>query len=185
MATVVIGGSGAGVGKTTFACALLAALPEFHWTGLKITSHAQGLPEPIFEERVAGRYSDTARYLVAGARRALLMTAREAELPLDAMEMACGCDPYVLIESNRIIEYLLPDVCLAVIGDGEETKLSFAALLHHADAVVARSQSALDRFQLPAAACQFCLKDLNRVPPELTVWLRGRLPRFRANSEYM
>lgn len=39
MAIVVIGGSNRGVGKTALVCALIRALPEYHWVAVKITTH--------------------------------------------------------------------------------------------------------------------------------------------------
>ena len=75
MAILVVGGSGRGVGKTALVCGLIAALPEFRWTGVKITTDDHGMGEPIWEETDPGQGSDTARYLSAGAVRALLVTA--------------------------------------------------------------------------------------------------------------
>jgi hypothetical protein len=175
MATVVIGGSRSGAGKTTLACALIAALSEFDWTAVKISRHGHRMPEPVFEETAAGQGRDTARYLSAGARRALLVTADDSELPLDELNSACGEDAHVLLESNRIIENLCPDVCLAVVGEGGDIKPSFSPLLHRADAVVARSHAALERIERPTSACAFLLEDLRTVPPEMATWLRGRL----------
>lgn len=176
MATVVIGGSGRDAGKTTLACALIAALPEFGWTAVKISPHGHRMPAPVFEETTAGQGRDTARYLGAGAWRALLVTAEGSDLPLEELNAACGKDAHVLLESNRIIEHLRPDVCLAVVGEEGEMKPSFAPLLHRADAVVARTRAALERIERPAAACVFLLEDMRRIPPEMVAWLRGRLP---------
>jgi hypothetical protein len=39
MAIIVIGGSNQGVGKTSLVCGLIAALPEYRWTAVKITTH--------------------------------------------------------------------------------------------------------------------------------------------------
>ena len=75
MAIIVVGGSSRGVGKTALVCGLIASLPEFRWTAVKITGHKHGKPEPVWEETTAGQGSDTARYLAAGARWALLVSA--------------------------------------------------------------------------------------------------------------
>ena len=44
MAIVVVGGSSRGVGKTALLCGLIAALPEFRWTAVKITTHDHNQP---------------------------------------------------------------------------------------------------------------------------------------------
>lgn len=174
MITVVIGGSTSGVGKTTLACALLRALPEFDWTAIKISSHDHGLSAPVYEEPEAGEGSDTARYLAAGARRALLVSAPGSELPLAELQASCGSTTHALIESNRIVEHLCPDICLAIVGE-EAAKHSFASPLHRADAVIVRSRAALDRVQAPVSACVFCIEDFGSPMSELVAWIRGRV----------
>ena len=44
MAIIVVGGSNRGVGKTTLVCALIAALPEYRWNAVKITTHDHRQP---------------------------------------------------------------------------------------------------------------------------------------------
>jgi hypothetical protein len=39
MAIIVVGGSNRGVGKTALVCGLIAALPEYRWAAVKITTH--------------------------------------------------------------------------------------------------------------------------------------------------
>ena len=39
MAIIVVGGSNRGVGKTALVCGLIAALPEYRWAAVKISSH--------------------------------------------------------------------------------------------------------------------------------------------------
>ncbi len=173
MITVVIGGSASGVGKTTLACSLLRSLDNLNWTAIKITRHDHGAPAPVWEA-TAAHGGDTARYLAAGARRALLVTAPGPELPLVELDTACNGVEFALIESNRILEFLLPDVCLAVIGD-TDAKSSFDSLLERADAVLVRDRAVLDRVRPPASACIFGLDDRGCPPPEMVTWLRGRL----------
>ena len=45
MAIIVVGGSNRGVGKTTMVCGLIAALPEYRWNAVKITTHNH--PQPV------------------------------------------------------------------------------------------------------------------------------------------
>jgi len=126
MAIIVVGGSNRGVGKTALVCGLIAVLPDYRWTAVKITTHnhqqpvspgreniaegpaadaphplrapffrqiferrsgeTAGAPEsapanrPIWEETTPGDETDTARYLAAGAARALLVSVPDGEL---------------------------------------------------------------------------------------------------------
>src|SRR5580698_2068550 len=43
MAIVVIGGHSRSVGKTSVVAGLIAALPAYHWTALKITQYGHGV----------------------------------------------------------------------------------------------------------------------------------------------
>ena len=175
MAIVVVGGSGRNVGKTSLVCALMAALPEFRWIAVKITSHVHGVYEPVWEERTAGQGTDTARYLAAGAQRAFLVTAEDTELPVRLSELRAklGPDVHLIFESNRIVEWLQPDVCLAVQGAEEsETKPSWARFAQRADATIMRA----DRDEMIADEKPlFRLADLAHVSAPMRRWLRERL----------
>lgn len=176
MAIVVVGGSGRNVGKTSLMCGLIAALPEFRWIAVKITSHEHGMPEPVWEERETGQERDTAHYLQAGARRAFLVTAEEAELSERVRELHAkvGSEAHLIFESNRIVEWLQPDLCLAVRGEGE-AKASFARFVQRADAKVVRG----DRDEAIADdRPQFRLAELMQVSTEMKQWLRYRLARI-------
>ena len=106
-----------------------------HWPRLRHRFNREG---PIVRsETVAGQATDTARYLAAGARRALLVTRCGPEVPIDEIRLELGEDCNVLFESNRIIDVVKPDVCLALVGgSGTELKPSFLRLLQKADALV-------------------------------------------------
>jgi hypothetical protein len=140
MASIVVGGSGRGVGKTALVCGLIAALPEYRWIAVKITSHAHGKAEPVWEEHEPGADSDTARYLGAGAIRALLLIANDLELPARWRDLQAGLEPgaNLIVESNRILGRLRPDLCLAVLDEEESVsgKPSFQLAARHADAWV-------------------------------------------------
>ena len=49
MAIIVVGGSNRRVGKTALVCGLVAALPEYGWTAVKITTHDH--PQPVSPAR--------------------------------------------------------------------------------------------------------------------------------------
>ena len=178
MAIIVVGGSGRGVGKTALVCGLIAALPEFRWTAVKITGHEHGKPEPIWEERSAGQGSDTARYRAAGAERALLVSSQPDELGRIARQLLQPrqeeeLPPHLIFESNSILDHLKPDICLVIDGGPQaKHKTSFAAALDSADAIVARAgRDGMVEGDQPL----FYLEDLQRISPEMMGWMRGKL----------
>ena len=186
MATIVVGGSGRGVGKTALVCGLIAALPELAFAAVKITTHEHGYGGPILEETPTGRQmeSDTARYLAAGARRALLVSASEDDIAERVGELRAmlGDGANVIFESNRIVDYLEPDLCLGVLQAGElaegsrlSIKASFRKVLSRADALVARGNVDLVEAEPAAAKPLFRLADLERISPEMVDWVRSAL----------
>lgn len=177
---MVVGGSGRGVGKTALVCGLLKALPEFAWIAVKVTSHEHGQREPVWEETTAGQGSDTARYLAAGARRAFLIHASEAEFPqlLTRFWNEVGSEAHVLFESNRILSYLRPDLCLA-IDSGSDTaqKPSFERVEHQKNAVVRRGERD-EMKRMPewgATELVFQLEGFERISSPMQDWLREHL----------
>jgi hypothetical protein len=177
MAIVVVGGSGRGVGKTALVCGIVAGLPEFRWTAVKITTHAHG-QAAIQEEKVAGQETDGARTLAAGAERAFLVTAGAEELgPRMAalLERLRRNDPaaHLIIESNRIVAHVRADVCLAVAAEaGSERKASFALLERNSDAAIARAARDSAR---NGAKPVFELADFGQISAAMRAWLRERL----------
>ena len=187
MAIVVVGGSGRRVGKTALVCGIVAALPEFRWTAVKITGDAHGKPKGIWEETQAGQGSDTARYLAAGAARALLLTADDGELKA-AAEALLATGANLILESNRVVQCLQHDLCLAV-REGLESaaKPSFAGVLERADAVVVRAAAAETRTRRDeeemGARPEFRLAELARISPEMLEWLGAQLGARRSVSQ--
>jgi GTPase SAR1 family protein len=119
-ALIVVGGHSRGVGKTTVIERLLHDSSE-DWIAIKISAHRHapaGTIAPLIEETRRGSSStQTGRYLVAGARRAFLVRAPDAALP----QVAALIDAFrtdgsnVVVESNRIVQFVRPDVCLFVV----------------------------------------------------------------------
>ena len=192
MAIIVVGGGGRGAGKTALVCGLMRALPEIPWTAVKITGHEHGQDKttPIWEETTPGEGTDTARYLSAGARRALLVTASEdalgpiVEQILQGNSRASGASSSgaigsgatragIIIESNSVLRHLRPDVCLcAATSPWAEQKASFDLLMEHVDATV---ELAAHDHIIEASKITFRLASLERVSPTMLDWLRERL----------
>lgn len=175
MAIIVVGGSGRGAGKTALICGIVRALPEIPWTAIKITSHAHGRPTPIWQETVAGDESDTARYLAAGARRALLVTASEDALGPIVQQVLQECPPPAgaIFESNSVLLHLRPDVCLcAATSPWEHEKPSYDLVSQRMDAMV---ELAGHDHVIEAEKITFRLASMERVSPTMLEWLRERL----------
>ena len=162
MAIVVVGGHSRSVGKTSVVVGLIEHLREMQWTAMKITQFGHGIcsahGEPcdcavddeehtwaVAEERSRSSGTDTARFLAAGAVRALWVRTRQGRLA-DAMprlrnEIARGGS--LIIESNSIMGFLRPDLYLTVLDRGTaDFKDSARSFLDRADAVLLHAESA-------------------------------------------
>jgi hypothetical protein len=128
----------------------------------------------IWEETLPGQGTDTARYLAAGARRAILITA--TELTLSDIDSAIGPDTNVIFESNTIMNVLEPDVCLAIVGGLQaDTKPSFEPLMERADAFVRASGWGARSLSFALAKPLFQLASFDNISPEMLEWLRAHL----------
>jgi len=143
MAIVVVGGQARNVGKTSLVANLIKAVPERRWTAVKITQHEHNLSREssyiIREETDTSGDADTSRYLRAGARRALLLSARPGHLAdaIPALRRELGRADDVILESNSVLEFLEPDVYLAVLDPAiADFKSSARQYLQQASAVV-------------------------------------------------
>lgn len=175
MSIIVVGGGGRGVGKTALACGLIRALPEIAWTAVKITSHAHGNSAPIWEETNAGQDTDTARYLAVGAKRALLVTAGDAELSPIVQQILKQTLPSagVIFESNRVLRCVTADLCLAAaLSLRGERKPSFDLVEQRMDAMV---ELAGHDHVIRGERLGFHLVSFERVSAPMIAWLRERL----------
>jgi molybdopterin-guanine dinucleotide biosynthesis protein len=154
MATIVIGGHTRNIGKTSVVCALISALPERHWTAMKITQFGHGVcsanGEPcdcetadhtiaISEERSADTGTDSSRYLAAGAIRSLWVRTRVGQLaeamPRIRTEIARAEN--VIVESNSILRFLRPDFSASVLDpDVADFKPTALRYLDRVDAIL-------------------------------------------------
>lgn len=150
--TVVVGGQARKVGKTTAVCEIIAATREAQWTAVKITADAHGadLTQPVIHEEInPGPDTDTARYLAAGAARALWIRARHAADLARVLPQTGN----IIYESNAITEVLTPDLFVFIQGKGWKES---AASIDRADYIVDRVTPALlhriRRQAVPASA---------------------------------
>jgi hypothetical protein len=151
---VVVGGHSRNIGKTSVVAGLIAALPQWNWTALKITQFGHGIcatsgedcdcclaPEHAFaisEERQAGR-SDSGRFLAAGARKAYWLRTPLGQLgaALAAFEQVWAASQNLIVESNSIMEFVRPELYLVVLDFAQrDFKASSARYLERADACV-------------------------------------------------
>jgi hypothetical protein len=154
VAIVVIGGHSRSVGKTSVVAGLISALPEYDWTAVKITQYGHGVCSAdgapcdcatadhtwaISEEKDRGGESDTSRFLVAGAMRALWVRTEQGRLAeaMPALRRRLDGSRYVILESNSVLKFLRPDLYLTVLDPGtEDFKHSAREFLDRAGAVI-------------------------------------------------
>lgn len=200
MSVIVVGGHSRNVGKTSVVAGLIAALPERAWLAVKITQFGHGICSvngescdcaddehtwTISEERDRSGESDSSRFLVAGARRALWVRTKQGYLA-EAMpdlrrELAAAGD--VIIESNSVMRFLRPELYLAVLDfatadfkESARTYLDFAsALLVHQGG----GEPAWTGVSLKPAADKpvFPIQPPAYVTPEIVDFVRRSLPK--------
>ena len=154
MAVVVIGGHSRSVGKTSVVAGLIAALPEYHWTALKITQYGHGVCSlngeschcatddhswAISEEKDRSGESDTSRFLVAGAVRAWWVRTEQGRLAeaVPTIRRRLAESENVILESNSILKFVRPDLYLTVLDPATaDFKRSAQEFLDQADAVI-------------------------------------------------
>src|ERR1700686_4367541 len=154
MSLIVIGGHSRNVGKTSVVAGLIAALPEYNWTAMKITQYGRGVcsmdGEPchcatddhswaISEELDGSGESDTSRFLAAGAARVWWVRTEQGRLA-EAMPTVRGKlaeSKHAIVESNSILKFLRPDLYLTVLDPATaDFKRSAQEFLDQADAVI-------------------------------------------------
>ena len=201
MSLVVVGGHSRNVGKTSVVAGLIAALPEYHWTALKITQFghgvcsADGKPcdcattddhfKAISDERDLSGDSDTSRFLVAGAERSIWVRTRQGmlrEALPDIQRRIAGAEN-VIMESNSIMGFMKPDLYLSVLDpEQEDFKVSANEFLDQADAVILHQPEnggpgkwkavSIDRI---AGKPRFVIHPPPYVTPEIVEFVKGRL----------
>lgn len=198
MSLVVIGGHSRSVGKTSVVAGLIAALPEFNWTALKITQYGHGIcsangqpcdcatddhTRAITEEQDRSGESDTSRFLVAGARHSIWVRTRQGMLgeAMPSIERKIAGAENVIMESNSILRFLRPDLYLTVLDSATaDFKVSAQEFLDRADAIILHRQKdapVWDSVSLETVAGRprFIIEPPNYVTPEIVAFVRERL----------
>jgi hypothetical protein len=154
MSLIVVGGHTRNIGKTTVVADLIAALPQYNWTAVKITQHGHGIcsavgepcdcaveydhPYAITEESAAGS-TDSARFLGAGARRAFWLRTAVGQLgeAAQVIREIVESSENVIVESNSIMQFWKPDLYIVVLDfEVKDFKESALRFLDRADCLV-------------------------------------------------
>lgn len=157
MPIIVVGGHSRSVGKTSVVAGLIAALPAFHWTALKITQYGHNVCSAngevcdcatadhsfaVTEEKDHSSDSDTSRFLLAGADHSWWVRTQQGHLAeaMPRIRKILASTPNVIIESNSILRFLKPDLYLTVLDPSTaDFKNSAQTFLDRADAVLLHS----------------------------------------------
>ncbi len=160
MPLIVIGGHSRSVGKTSVVAGLIAALPEYNWTALKITQYGHGVCSAngapchcatddhswaISEEKDRSGETDTSRFLAAGAVRAWWVRTEQGRLAeaMPTVRRKLAESGYVILESNSILKFVRPDLYLTVLDPATaDFKKSAQEFLDRADAVILHENAA-------------------------------------------
>jgi len=154
MATIVVGGHSRSVGKTSVVAGLIAALPDLHWTAVKITQYGHGIcsadGQPcdcatddhswaVTEEHDRSGGSDSSRFLVAGAQRALWVRTRQGMLAeaMPRLRLELAAAENAILESNSVMRFVRPDLYITVLDAATvDFKASAQEFLDRADVVI-------------------------------------------------
>ncbi len=210
MAIVVTGGHSRSVGKTSVVAALISALPEFEWTAVKITQYGHGICSAngapcdcattdhswaISEEKDRGGESDSSRFLVAGAVRALWVRTEQGRLAeaMPGLRQRLENAGNVIFESNSVMKFLRPDLYLMVLDPGtEDFKTSAREFLDRADAVILHNVSGEDNLRWQGVSLKpvanrpvFCISPPPYMTPEIVEFVRSRITEARGKREPM
>lgn len=144
MAVIVVGGSARNIGKTSVVCGLIARLPEFRWTAIKIAPHHHGSSHSglsVCVETDASAATDSSRYLAAGAARSLWIAAPSLPEALPQIREEIARSPNTILESNSILAFLDPKLYLSLIDPTiADCKPSARRFLPRASAILIASR---------------------------------------------
>ena len=195
MAIVVVGGHTRNIGKTSVVAGIIGRTPEMRWTAMKITQYGHGICSAngeacdcatadhslaITAERDPETGTDSARFLKAGAVRSLWVRTQQGSLleAMPAVRKEIARAENAILESNSVMQFLRPDVYLAVLDHATaDFKPSALAALDRADAILLRASGAgLQPQWTGVSAKLFANKPVFEIgPPE---WVSDELVQF-------
>jgi hypothetical protein len=163
MPILVIGGHTRSVGKTSVVAGIIAALPEMHWTAIKITQYGHGICSAngeacdcvtadhslaVSEEGDRSGGSDTSRFLIAGADHSWWVRTQQGQLAeaMPRVRKILASTQNAIIESNSVMRFLKPDLYLTVLDpETADFKNSAQTFLDRADAILLHSSNVPDQ----------------------------------------
>jgi hypothetical protein len=190
MALVVIGGQSRNLGKTSLVAGLIATLPEYGWTAVKITQFGHGVCSvngkschcavdehrwAITEERERDGKTDTSRFLAAGAARSLWVRTKQGRLEeaIPRLREKIAGSGNVILESNSIMGFMHPDLYMTVLDPGTaDFKASALKFLKLADALVVHENGKGGDF---GGRRVFRVRPPQYVTPEIVEWVKTRM----------
>jgi hypothetical protein len=198
MAIVIIGGHSRSVGKTSVVAGLISALPQMHWTALKVTQYGHGICSAdgapcdcatddhswaVTEERDRSCESDTSRFLVAGAAKVYWVRTRQGMLAeaMPRIRQAIAPAANVIFESNSLMKFLRPDLYLSILDFANpDFKASAREFLDRADAVILQNANhgpGWDGVSLKPVSAKpvFHINPPDYVTDEIVDFVRGRI----------
>ena len=184
---------------------ILRAFPDAGWTAVKITQYGHNICAvsgddcdcapadhsfALDEEHECNDRTDSSRFLVAGAARAFWLRTQQEQLAeaLPALRAELAGANNVIIESNTLLRFLVPDLYLVVLDPSQpDFKASARQFLDRADAFVLRHPLASPETSWPdvPASLFSCTPSFlqplwHPLPPGLADLVRARLwPRVR------
>lgn len=207
MSLIVVGGHSRSVGKSSVVAGLIAALPEFNWTAMKITQYGHGICSAngkqchcatddhswaVTEELNRSGKSDSSRFLVAGAARSLWVRTRQGMLAeaMPRVRQEIEAAENAILESNSVLRFVRPHLYLSVLdATTEDFKVSAQIYLNRADAVIlhydGKSSVAWKTVSLEPLAAKpiFRISPPQYLTPELVDFVRSRLSSSRATTD--
>lgn len=193
MKMVMVGGHTRNIGKTSVVEGIIRAMPELNWTAIKVTQFGHGVCSTsgelcdcavaehafaITTERHPSSGTDSARFLAAGARRALWVRTGQGELQtaLPALRQAIANDKYVIVESNSLRRFLKPAIFLQVLDPmNTDFKASAQQFFDLADAYLLINRVNQETSSGAAGALEVLLaREIKRNKPCLAVTAEAR-----------
>ena len=132
MPLIVVGGQASKIGKTSAVVAILSRFRNLPWAAVKIAPHlhqpekceltGSGSGWRLWKQTAPDNDSDTARFLSAGAKIALLLQANDPSQPMAAAALQRELEghSHVVIESGHIVDFIRPDLFLMLVSASRE-----------------------------------------------------------------